>query len=176
METPLIDPPEIEYLDDEPHAKVSPRLTHALVQGAMLRVMAEAARGRGVVLPELRVDPGGGTAQTTEFVPDLSYVSFERLRSLKGEQREKPPFSPEIAVEVRSQSDDLQYLARKIARYLATGAVLVLDADPARRQVIAHSAHGAVTFTTGERFSHAAAPWLHFEVNAIFAQLDALKE
>ena len=37
MRATLSDKPEIEYLDGAPHAKVSPKRTHALVQGALLR-------------------------------------------------------------------------------------------------------------------------------------------
>lgn len=120
---------------------------------------------------ELRVDPGRANPKRTEFVPDVAFIGTRRLRALHGAHREKPPFSPEIAVEVRSPSDDLRYLARKIERYLATGSVLVLDVDPAKRTIAAHSALGVRIFTEGQRFSHPAVPWLRFNVRRIFAPL-----
>lgn len=172
METPLIDPPEIEYLDGQPYPKVSPRLTHALVQAAIVRLLGSLTENRGILVPELRVDPGAGAIKTTEFVPDVSYVSFERLSALSGESREKPPFSPDIAIEVRSPSDDLRYLQRKIARYLSTGSMMVLDVDPAARCITAHCVSGHRTFTSSESFAHDAFPWLTFDVAAIFRDLD----
>lgn len=174
MPTPLYDLPEIEYLDGHPYPKVSPKFTHALVQGALLRVLGQLAEGRGVVVPELRLDPGAIDGSNTEFVPDVAYLSYERLRALSGEAREKPPFSPDIAAEVRSPSDSLGYLAQKVARYLATGSILVLDIDPAKRRITAHALDDVRTFESGEMFAHPAAPWLTFEVNALFVEIDAL--
>lgn len=172
METPLIDAPEIEYLDGQPYPKVSPRLTHALVQAALIRLLGALTEKRGVLVPELRVDPGAGAVNATEFVPDVSFISYERLASLNTERREKPPFSPDIAIEVRSPSDDLRYLQRKIARYLSTGSLLVLDVDPALRCIAAHTQAARRTFTSSERFAHDAFPWLTFEVAAVFSSLD----
>jgi len=173
MPTILRDLPEIEYLDGRAHRKVSPRLTHALVQSALLRVMADAAASRGVVVAELRVGLGAADRSKTEFVPDVSFISHERLSRLSGEIREKPPFSPDVAVEVRSPTDDLRYLARKIARYLATGSVLVLDVDPPARRIVAHAAGGVRIFGPGETFAHPAAPWLCFSIDSSFSDLDS---
>ncbi len=172
MPNALYDLPEIEYLDGRPHAKVSPRLDHSVVQGALIRIIGLKGEGRGLVLPELRVDPGTRGALKTEFVPDVSFISYERLSQLSGEARQEPPFSPDIAIEVRSPSDNLRYLARKIARYLETGAPLVLDVDPATRSISAHASDGVRTFSTGERFAHNAVPWLEFDVDCIFVHLD----
>ena len=173
MATAMRDRPEIEYLDGRPYPKVSPKISHSLVQGAFVTVIRACAGDRGFVLPEVRFDPGAvvGTKKT-EFVPDVAFLSRERREALSGKGREKPPLSPELAVEVRSPSDDRRYLAKKIARYLATGSVLALDVDPKTRRIIAHDADGTREYTVGERFEHPALPWLKFDVDAIFAELD----
>lgn len=72
----------------------------------------------------------------------------------------------------RSPSDNLSYLKRKIERYLATGAVLVLDVDPATRTIRAHSSGGVAEYGPSNPFEHPAAPWLRFGVDAIFSDLD----
>jgi len=173
MATILQDRPEIEYLDGRPYPKVSPKMSHGLVQLALARVIADCAGARGFVVPEVRFDPGAAAGtKKTEFVPDVAYLSRERRLELTGEGREKPPFSPELAVEVRSPSDDLRYLAKKIARYLATGSVLVLDVDPKTRLIIAHATDGVREYARGSHFEHPALPWLQFDVDAIFADLD----
>lgn len=176
MPLPLCDLPEIEYLDGAPHPKVSPKVPHSLVQGAVIRLLQDAGRGRGYVMPELRVvvrqaHHDESRDRPTEFVPDVAFISKQRLDALRGPDHDKPPFSPEIALEVRSPSDDLRYLSRKIDRYLATGSVLVLDVDPASRTIAAHSAGGLRLFTEGQRFTHPAVPWLRFNVRRVFATL-----
>ena len=168
----LIDLPEIEYLDGRPYPKVSPKLTHSLVQGALCRILHRCAGKRGRVGPELDVFPGSQETGQTKFVPDVAYVSMERLRSLSAAEREQPPFSPEIAVEVWSLTNDRQYLDLKIARYLATGAILVLDVNPYARTIVAHDASGVRTYESGEQFEHPAMPWLSFDVAEAFADLD----
>ena len=173
MATILRDRPEIEYLNGRAYPKVSPKISHGLVQGALVAVIRACAGDRGFVVPEVRFDPGAVTGtKKTEFVPDVAYLSRERRQGLSGKGREKPPLSPELAVEVRSPSDDLRYLAKKITLYLATGSVLVLDVDPKTRRIVAHAADGVREYTRGDSFEHPALPWLQFDVDAIFADLD----
>ena len=167
MPTTLYDLPEIEYLDGHAHAKVSARLTHGRVQLAIAGALMNAAGSRGVVATEVRFNPGALDGSKTELVPDVAFIAAERLGSLTVADREKPPFSPDIAVEVRSPSDDLRYLRRKIARYLATGSVLVLDVDPAQRCIVAYAADGISTFSAGDTFVHSAVPWLRFAIDSI---------
>lgn len=168
----LVDLPEIEYFDGRPYPKVSPQLTHSLVQGALVRILYRCAGKRGRVGPELDVYPGPAGAALTKFVPDVAYVSMERLRALSAVDREEPPFSPDIAVEVWSPTSDRRYLDTKIARYLVTGAILVLDVDPYARTIVAHDGSAIRTYKTGEIFEHPALPWLRFEVAEAFADLD----
>ncbi len=150
-------------------------MSHGLVQLALARVIADCVGPRGFVVPEVRFDPEAPSgSKRTEFVPDIAFVGHARRRKNLGKEREKPPFSPELAVEVRSPSDDLRYLARKIARYLATGSVLVLDVDPKTRRIVAHAANGIREYRAGELFAHGALPWLQFDVDSIFADLDLL--
>lgn len=175
MRTILYDPPEIEYLDGHPHAKSSPKTAHSFVQGALVGILRHCGRGRGFAGTEWRFEPGQIDRTPTELVPDVAFVSKERLLALPEERVQKPPFSPDIAVEVRSPKDDLPYLREKIERYLVTGSLLVLDVDPARRTIVAHAYEGVREFARGECFRHDAAPWLLFEVDEAFEDLDALE-
>jgi Uma2 family endonuclease len=168
----LIDLPQIEFLDGKAYPKVSPKLSHALVQGALCRIVHRLAGKRGRVAPELDVWPSGIRGSGTKFVPDVAYVSIERLRSLTPEQREEPPFSPDIAIEVWSPSNERWYLEQKIARYLATGSTLVLDVDPATRTIVVHDCTSVQHYACGETFEHATFDWLRFEVAEVFADLD----
>jgi Uma2 family endonuclease len=171
MET-LIDLPEIEYLDGVEHPKVSPKYDHGIVQGAMIEVLRRVGRGHGTVVPELRCRLGRVDGTHTEFLPDVSFISTDQKAELSTADLQEPPFAPLVAVEVRSPSDRRGYRDEKIARYLATGSVLVLDVDPAAREIHAHSHEGVRTYAAGEFFAHESASWLAFDVAYIFADLD----
>ncbi|MHB8147206.1 MAG: Uma2 family endonuclease [Vulcanimicrobiaceae bacterium] len=168
MPTILRDKPEVELLDGRRYPKVSPKRTHGLVQFAMATVLVRCAGDRGDTVTEWRCRLG----PETEFVPDIAYVSFDRLRPLSESSREEPPFAPDVAVEVRSPSNRAQYDARKIAAYLAHGSLLVLDIDPATHTVYAHAPGApARAFNGTQTFSHENVPWLRFEVAELFARL-----
>lgn len=174
MPETLSDPPKVELFDGTPHAKVSPRLRHAVAQRALASILARLASGRGLVATELRCRLTGTQTGSTSLVPDISYFALERLRALDPEEREEPPFAPDIAVEVRSRSDDLDYLAAKIARYLTCGSVLVLDVDPLARVIFVSDASGVTRFQDGDTVEHCAMPWLRFDVAEVFADQDSL--
>ena len=169
MRTMLRDKPEIELLDGQRYPKVSPKRTHSLVQGNVLVTLMRCAANRGEAGPEWRCHPGAGS----EFVPDVSYYSYERLHSLSADQREEPPFAPDIAVEVRSPSHRKAYDAQKFAAYLDHGTTLVLEIDPASRTVYAHARGADVRpFVEPQTFEHENVPWLRFEVAELFARLN----
>lgn len=96
------------------------------------------------------------------------------MRGLSPDEIEEPPFSPDIAIEVRSKGDRLSYLQQKIEAYLATGCVLALDVVPAQRQIIAHARSGVRVYESGEQFTHDAVAWLEFPVAAAFEGLEKL--
>jgi Uma2 family endonuclease len=176
MASILSDKPEIELLDGRAYPKVSPKAKHSGVQGALWRVIQDLAGDRGFAGTEWRFKIGRADDTNTTFVPDVSYVSVERLRSVSEKERDEPPFAPDIAVEVRSPSDNLTFLRRKVERYLQTGSLLVLVADPDKRTIVAHDAGGPRNYAVGDQFEHPAVPWLIFDVAVIFAKLDLLKD
>lgn len=171
----LQDKPYVEYLDGKAYPKaMSPKTRHSVVQGAALRILHRCSAGIGIAGTEWDFRLGIADGTQTMFVPDAAVLMLERLRSLPASDREEPPFAPDVAVEVRSPSYRRSFAAEKIVRYLCTGAVLVLDVDPIKRVVFAHSTGGVHTFTESDRFTHEAAPWLVFDVAELFSDLDLL--
>ena len=67
--------------------------------------------------------------------PDASWVSPERLAGLDAEQRRTGQICPDFVAEIRSASNSLVYLQRKMQEYLATGARLGWLIDPRNRRV-----------------------------------------
>ena len=171
----ILEKPYVEYLDGNAYPKaVSPKARHSIVQGAAFTILRRCSAGIGIAGTEWDFRLGIADGAQTILVPDAAVVMLERLRLLPESDREQPPFAPDVAVEVRSPSYRTAFAAEKIARYLRTGAALVLDIDPVERAVFAHSAGGVHAFIEGERFMHEAAPWLVFTVAELFGDLDLL--
>lgn len=170
----LCDLPEIEYLDGKAYRKVSPKTSHGLVQRMLSGILAECAGERGYVVTEVRFNLLPYRLSKTEFLPDIAFIEKSRMQGLSADELEEPPFSPDIAIEVRSKYDRLPYLQQKIDAYLATGCVLALDVDPAQRRIIAHAKSGTRSYDAGDTFAHQAVQWLHFPVASAFVGLDKL--
>ena len=75
--------------------------------------------------------PNGGTRS-----PDASWVRMERWNALTEEQRKKfLPLCPDFAVELISESDDLQDARDKMQEYLDNGLRLGWLINPKTRQI-----------------------------------------
>ena len=68
--------------------------------------------------------------------PDLAWVRRERWETLtEEEQTEFPPLCPDFVVELRSPSDTLSTLQRKMQEYIDNGAQLGWLIDPQEKRV-----------------------------------------
>ncbi len=67
--------------------------------------------------------------------PDASWVSPERLAALDPEQYRTGQICPDFVAEIRSPSNTLAHLRRKMGEYLANGARLAWLIDPRNRRV-----------------------------------------
>lgn len=55
------------------------------------------------------------------------------------------------------------------------GSLVVLDVDPLERTVRVYDRDGSRVLAAGDRFAHHAVPWLVFEVDDVFSDLDIPK-
>ncbi len=165
--------PETEWILDRPVQKASPTRRHAVLQAAMAEWLRAWARGCGQVGTEwrFRITPPGEI--TRPLVPDVAYLSFERMRRLSAAERETPPVAPDIVVEIRSPDDRPADVNHKREVYLAAGAGTVLIVDPDRRTMDvfardgAYAEYGDTATYADERF-----PGLTLSLADIFAELD----
>jgi Uma2 family endonuclease len=68
--------------------------------------------------------------------PDLSWVKKERWEALSEKEQEKfSPICPDFVVELRSPSDSLKRLQKKMEEYVENGAQLGWLLDPSTRKV-----------------------------------------
>ena len=165
--------PETEWILGVALQKVSPRRTHAVVQLAAARILDIWARGKGQVGTEwrFRLAPAGEARRP--LVPDVSFMSYERLRALAPDDRELPTVGPDIAIEVSSPDNHAGYLRHKRAVYFATGTSVVIVVDPARRSVTVDDRDGArAVFSGGDVAVVSRYAGLRFSLIELFANLD----
>ncbi len=164
--------PATEWILGQAVQKVSPQRTHAVIQAALSAQLLPWAEGRGDVGSEWRfgITPPGEV--TRPLVPDLAYISYERLRGLTAEEREAPNLSPDIAIEIRSSGDRQKHVDHKRDVYIAAGVKLVLIVDGKERRVDAYEAGSHRTLLGPSAFSSQVFPDLTISFADAFAKLD----
>lgn len=105
------------------------------------------------------------------LVPDVAYVSNERLRPLSDRALEVPPIAPDVAVEILSPDDRRADLDDKIDVYLRAGSSLVIVVDPRRRAVELHDGADVVCLNESATIEHRALPGFAYPVADLFAVL-----
>jgi Uma2 family endonuclease len=181
MAIPTI-PVSLEFRDDEKpyvevvrgrvEAKVSPRRAHALVQLALAEQLRRWAAGHGEVGTEWRFYLLRGENQPSSLVPDVAYVSFERLpRELPSDARERPRIAPDIAAEIWSPGDSRRTLEEKVELYLSHGSRAVIVVDPGARTVTLHRPGTSAMHAASGKLVVPAFCGLALDSDALFAEL-----
>jgi Uma2 family endonuclease len=67
------------------------------------------------------------------YIPDASFVSWERLPSRQSPREPIPPLVPDLAVEVVSKSNTRKEMDRKLRDYFDTGVQVVWEVEPRKR-------------------------------------------
>lgn len=68
--------------------------------------------------------------------PDAAWLRLSRWKTLTAEQRKKfAPLCPDFVVELRSPTDSLAALKKKMREYLTNGAEIGLLVDPEEKRV-----------------------------------------
>lgn len=75
-------------------------------------------------------------------MPDVGYLSYERMSREEQELTGSPAVAPDAEVEVLSPGDAVGDVAEKIREYLSAGTNVVFIVDPDLRTVVAHDKDG----------------------------------
>jgi Uma2 family endonuclease len=78
-------------------------------------------------------------------IPDLSFISWERLPGRESLREPIPDLAPDLAVEVLSEGNTKQEMARKVREYFEAGVLLVWLIDPRKRTARVYSTMGKST-------------------------------
>ena len=163
--------PETEWLRGRAVRKVSPQRDHGRLQAWWIRELGNWATERGEVSPEwrFRVAPPGEDIRP--LVPDVAYLSYQRMGDATERELQAPLVPPNAAVEIRSPGDSRRDLEDKIATLLRAGTDVVIVVNSRTRTVIAWDAHVKRIFSGDETFEHAALPGFRFALPEMFRYL-----
>jgi Uma2 family endonuclease len=164
--------PATEWLFGGPVQKLSPRFTHACMQLTLSVWLRAWAKGRGRVGTEWRVWVAPGEEGERYLVPDIMYISYERLAKEAREDAEEPHLAPDAVFEVRSKDDRKKDIFHKIDVYKRAGTPLVVYVDPYARTVTMHDCADTRVLRNGDLFQHVALPEFTFSVTELFNELE----
>lgn len=107
-------------------------------------------------------------------MPDVGYVSKERLAPLGGQRPPVPQLAPDLAVEVLSEGNTIDEMRRKRREYFEAGVRLVWIVDPVARTVDVYTEiDNPVTFRAGQTLDGGAVlPGFMLDLTALFAELN----
>lgn len=174
METEIVLPeltPELEWIRGRAVQKVRPTRPHALLQLELGTRLRDWARGHGEVGSEwrFRLQPPG--KKIRPLVPDLAYLSYERMGDADDAALAVPLMAPNVAVEIRSPDDHQDDLDHKIDVYLACGCEAILVVDAEQRTIDAFDSKHAQRFAGDAVFTHPALPGFALALPELFAVL-----
>ncbi len=110
-----------EFIDGEIRRKMSPKYKHSRLQGRLFRLLDDwgTVQQCGRVCPEWAVVLKR-REQDWVPVPDLTYVSYEKL-SVEWEEDEPCPVQPELVIEIISPGQSFGEMTSKATDYLLAG-------------------------------------------------------
>jgi Uma2 family endonuclease len=165
--------PATEWVRGRALQKVSPQDPHARAQlnlgSAMLSWAKEGGRGRVGTEWEFRVTPPHEI--TRPLVPDIAFLSFDRLAYEERDAALIPRIAPTVAVEIVSPGDQRADIDDKVATYLVAGTQLVLLADPKDGTLTAYDSDGVRRFAADDTFTHLSMPGFSIRVASVFEEI-----
>ena len=153
-----------ELIDGVAVAKMSPKYFHARATGKLYVILTDWAVNYGRVEIEWAID----LTETYSPVPDLSYVSFDRL-PLSWEENAACPVAPELAIEIISPGQTFGQMIQKASIYLSNNVLRVWIIDPSAKSLTVFYTDAApVTYTGEQLISDPIFPELSIVTNQLF--------
>jgi Uma2 family endonuclease len=84
-------------------------------------------------------------------IPDVSFISWDRLPGRESPKEPIPDLAPDLAVEVLSEGNTPAEMARKVREYFDAGVVLVWLIDPRKRTARVFSKVGKSTLVRADQ-------------------------
>ena len=110
--------PETEWVRGRALQKMSPTRDHSRLQMKIAFALDAWATGRGEVGPEWRFHVAAPGEPRRPLVPDVAFVSEERLRGLARNAIQAPKFAPTVVVEVLSRRATIPATSRARSAFI----------------------------------------------------------
>jgi Uma2 family endonuclease len=162
--------PALEWVGGRALQKVSPQHDHALAQGAFVSALLAWARGSGSGRVgtewEFRLAPPGSLRRP--LVPDVAFLSFERVAFEDARGASIPHVAPDAVVEVISPGDKRRDIDEKMSVYLACGTSVVFLVDTRSRTVISRDLNALCVFSESDVIRHVCLPGFALPARSMF--------
>ena len=162
--------PALEWVNNRILQKVIPRRNHALAQarfvGALDAWASKCGSGMAGTEWHFQVRPPGEISRT--LVPDVAFLSYDRMPFEEQEATEIPRIAPDAVVEVRSPDDRQTDIDEKIRVYLAAGTNVIFLVDPDEKTVTIVDARGTLIVREDDILEHPVLPGFSLSVRTLF--------
>lgn len=163
-----------ELVDGQAMAKMSPKFFHSRLQKTLLFTLESWAQNRGRIEPEWAIKLQRNGVDWVP-VPDLTYISFERL-SADWLLDEACPVAPELVIEIISPGQTFGDLAEKATDYLQAGVARVWLVDTQAQSItVFYPDKLPQTFKGTKAIADDLLPYLELTPQQIFQQAGLVK-
>jgi Uma2 family endonuclease len=153
-----------EFIDGLAVPKMSPKYFHARSTLALVKILDRWSDERGRIGIEWAFDLNDNYTP----VPDLIYVSFDRLPESWNENA-ACPVPPELAIEIISPGQTFGQMIQKASNYLTGGVVRVWVVDPAAKSVtVFYPDRAPITYVGDGVITDDLFPELSVEIDRLF--------
>ena len=135
-----------ELIDGVAVAKIPPKYFHSRTRSYLVRILDRWSNCKGRVSIGWAID----LTETYTPVPDLSYVSFDRLPAT-WEENAACPVAPELAIEIISPGQTFGQMIQKASIYLNNNVLRVWIIDPSTKSLTVFYTDAAPVTYTGEQ-------------------------
>jgi Uma2 family endonuclease len=163
--------PAFEWVNGRALQKVSPRRRHGLAQFRFSAALDDWAQehAAGNVATEWRfhIQPPGEVRRP--LVPDVAFLSFDRVPFAEQEGEDEPTVAPDVVVEILSPGDRRRDVDEKLRVYLAAGTKVVFLVDTDTKVVTIHDSLGERTVDEGQMLTHETLPGFRLNTSRLFS-------
>lgn len=162
-----------EFVDGHAVPKVSPKFFHSTLQAALIILIRAWCKGKGRVCPEwATILEGQGQAWVP--IPDLTYISYERLPA-SWKRNEACPALPELVIEIISPDQSMKELESKANDYLNAGVSRVWVVYPDTQSIrVFSSGQPSQIYTDSTPILDPLLPGLELTPRQVFAEAELI--
>ena len=165
--------PATEYFDGRLVQKMSPLGGHARLQGAMVFfvTMWNRTGPYGRTGPEWDFDLVLPDESVARVVPDIAFLSYERIPRDQPQLAQVPRMAPTVAFEILSPNDpNRPNVQRKMALYRLAGTEAIVVIDERTRSITVEERQAKRTYREGDVLEIAAMPGFRLDVAEYFRE------